>query len=185
MLKHGVNLFADDSNVRVFHSLTRSPQSMDLFRSPNRYHPHHSSPLCAPPYILLKVYIDTSSGEDAPYLYLNGTRADGSTGLLAVLINGSSSSDETAADELTFVYTVIYGDDIGSILTVADRSAIRGGASLLDLQEREANVTLPEIGGASSLSGNASLSVYTDTSVVTGVSSSLPEGEYGVGQVRI
>lgn len=131
------------------------------------------------------MYADTSIGEDDPYLYLNGTRADGSTGLPAVLINGSSSSDQTASDELTFIYTVIYGDVTGTVLTVADRSAIRDGSSLFDLQEREVNVTLPEIGGASSLSGNASLSVYAETPVVTGVSSSQPEEAYGVGQVRI
>lgn len=131
------------------------------------------------------MYVSTNTGEGYPYLYLNGSRADGSTSFPAILVNTSSTSTDTPSDELTFVYTVVYGDHTGTVLTVANRSAIRDGAALLDLQDREVNATLPVVGGVSSLSGNASLSLNTDAPVITAVQSSLPGGEYGVGQVRI
>lgn len=133
-----------------------------------------------------EVYVDTSDGQDAPYLYLSGTRADGSTNLPAILINGSSSSDRKPSDELTFIYPVVHGDDVsGMVLEVADRSAIQDGATLLDLQDREVNVTLPTIGAVASLSGTSAISIDTNAPVITAISSSLVGGEYGVGQVRI
>lgn len=87
---------------------------------------------------------------------------------------------------MTFVYTVEYGDTTpGNVLEVQDRFAIRDGdAPLVDLLGREGNITLPEIGSDSSLSGTAGLKVDSAEPVVIAVGSSLVAGEYGVGQVR-
>lgn len=136
-----------------------------------------------------QVYADTNSGgTDAPYLYLSGTRgADGSSGLPAVCTNASLVVDSSViSNEITFVYTVELGDSTTSaVLEVDGRLAIRGGdAPLVDLLGREANVTLPEMGSAESLSAASSVSVDTAEPVVVAVGSSLEGGEYGVGQVR-
>lgn len=137
------------------------------------------------------MYADTSGGGiEPPYLYLDGTRGeDGSSGLPAVLANSTSlvgGDESSASGEITFVYTVEFGDiSTSPFVEVDGRLAIRGGnAPLLDVLGREANVTLPEIGSDFSLSGTSSLSVHASEPVIVAVGSSLDGGEYGVGQVR-
>lgn len=135
---------------------------------------------------LLKVYADTSVGDEPPYLYLSGTRGvDSSSGLPAVPRN-ASSTDSSVSAEITFVYTVEFGDTTsGAVLEVDTRSAVRDGdAPLVDLLGREANVTLPETGSDATLSETAAVSIDSAEPFVVGVGSSLVGGEYGVGQVR-
>lgn len=130
------------------------------------------------------MYADTSEGSDAPHLYLSGTRGtDGSSGLPAVFKNASIGS--YISDEITFVYKVEFDDVLsGTFLEVEDSFAIRdGGAPLVDLLGREANVTLPAMGSNASLSASTTLSIDSAEPVITEISSSLNGGEYGVGQV--
>lgn len=135
------------------------------------------------------MYADTSGGGTvAPYLYLGGTRGvDGTSGLPAVPSLAVDAASPSISTEITFVYTVEVGDSINSaVLEVEGTSAIRGGdAPLADLLGRAADVTLPAIGSAGSLSAASSLSVDTTQPVVVAIGSSLDAGEYGVGQVRL
>lgn len=139
--------------------------------------------------ILAKVYADTSGGGTVvPYLYLDGTRGvDGSSGLPAVPSLVVDAGSPSISDEITFVYTVEVGDSIASaVLEVEGISAIRDGdAPLVDLLGRAADVTLPVVGSAGSLSAASSLSIDATQPVVVAVGSSLDGGEYGVGQVRV
>lgn len=120
-----------------------------------------------------------------PYLYLDGTR--GSLGLRAVPSLVVDADSPSISDEVTFAYTVEEGDTIASaVLEVEATSAIRDGdAPFVDLLGRAADVTLPAIGSAGSLSADSSLSLDTTQPVVDTVGSSLNGGEYGVGQVRL
>ncbi|CAM9102436.1 unnamed protein product [Scytosiphon promiscuus] len=136
------------------------------------------------------VYADTSNGgSEPPYLYLSGAReGDGSSGLPAIVANSTSlvgADESTASEEMTFVYTVQFGDSSTSpFLEVDGRFAIRGGdAPLVDVLGREVNVTLPEIGSDASLSGASSVSVHASEPVIVAVGTSLDGGEYGVGQI--
>lgn len=65
----------------------------------------------------LQVYADTGSGDEVPSLYLNGTRADGSLGLPAVL-DSNTSLATSPSDELTFIYTVLSGDRASGITEI-------------------------------------------------------------------
>ena len=144
---------------------------------------------CASSSFSSKVYADTSGGGTvAPNLYLDGTRGvDGSSGLPAIPSLVVDADSPFISDEITFVYTVEEGDTIASaVLEVEVTSAIRDGdAPFVDLLGRAADVTLPVIGSAGSLSGASSLIIDANQPVVVAVGSSLNGGEYGVGQVRL
>lgn len=118
----------------------------------------------------------------APYLYLDGTRgADGSSGLPAVPANVPLAIDETStfSDEITFIYTVEFGDSSASAVLEVDE--IRDGDALfVDILGREVDVSLDGV----SLSAASSVSIDTAEPVVEAVGSTLNGGEYGVGQVR-
>lgn len=129
------------------------------------------------------MYADGSGGGTvAPYLYLEGTRGeDGSSGLPAVPTNVSLAVDEdsTFSDEVTFVYTVEFGDSSTSASLEVDE--IRDGdAPFVDLLGRNVDVSLAGI----TFSASSSVSIDTAEPVVEAVGSSLDGGEYGVGQVR-
>ncbi len=127
---------------------------------------------------LLQVYADGSSGGTVPpYLYLDGTRKDGSSGLPAVPANVPLAIDEDSSfsDEITFIYTVEEGDSSSSEMLEVDE--IRDGDTpFVDILGREVDVSLDD---------GVSLSVSIDTAepVVAAVGSTLNGGEYGVGQV--
>lgn len=138
---------------------------------------------CRGPFTRLQVYADGSGGGTvAPYLYLDGTRgADGSSGLPAVPANVPLAIDETStfSDEITFIYTVEFGDSSASAVLEVDE--IRDGDALfVDILGREVDVSLDGV----SLSAASSVSIDTAEPVVEAVGSTLNGGEYGVGQVR-
>lgn len=130
-----------------------------------------------------QVYVDTSGGDEAPRLSLEGTRRGGSSALPALLLTNASSG-ATSLEELTFTYTVLAGDRATGALEITDRDVVGDGAPVLDLLGREANTTLPAAGLDSSLSATAAnITIDTSEPVIFEVRSLLEGGEYGVGQV--
>lgn len=132
---------------------------------------------------LLQVYADGSDGGTvAPYLFLRGTRADGSSGLPAVPANVPLAIDEVTSfsDEIVFVYTVEDGDSSAPDPVLEVDEIGDGDVSFVDLLGREVQMSLSGV----SLSDVSSVSIDTAEPFVEAVGSTLNGGEYGVGQVR-
>lgn len=107
----------------------------------------------------------------APVLTLETGADDGTA------VYGSGS----ATDALTFLYTVADGHTAGD-LDYASANALTGG-TIVDPSANAANRLLPAPGAPGSLAANEALVIDTTAPVVTGVTSSRPNGTYSPGTV--
>jgi hypothetical protein len=85
-------------------------------------------------------------------------------------------------DTLLFFYTVQPGDLSSDLDYISTTALHLNGGSLTDLAGNAADLTLPAPGAAGSLSFNKNLVIDT-TVAVQSVSTPLPNGSYGIGQV--
>ena len=98
------------------------------------------------------------------------------TGGAATYTGGSGT------DTLTFTYTVGAGHQSPD-LDYISANALTGGTITDQGSGAAATTTLPFPGAPGSLGANADIVVDTNTPVVTGVTSTTPDGTYGVGAV--
>ena len=85
-------------------------------------------------------------------------------------------------DTLLFTYVIKSGDSTDDLDYLNPNALQLNGGSLTDLAGNAAILTLPAPGSTGSLSANRNIKIDT-TLAVTNVSTTLPNGSYGVGQV--
>lgn len=85
-------------------------------------------------------------------------------------------------DTLLFDYVVRSGDSTADLDYLNPNALQLNGGSLTDLAGNAAVLTLPAPGAAGSLSANKNIKIDTNLAV-TNVTTTLPNGSYGVGQV--
>lgn len=104
-----------------------------------------------------------------------------------VLATGPVNREATFAgfdgtDTLLFTYTVQPGDSSSDLDYVGPGSLLLNGGSLTDLAGNAADLTLPAPGAVGSLSFNKDIVIDTIVAV-TNVTTTVPSGSYGIGQV--
>jgi hypothetical protein len=106
----------------------------------------------------------------------------GGTPTLALNSGGTASYvSGSGTSALTFDYTVAAGD-ASALLDYTSTTALSlNGATIQDPAGNNANLTLAAPGAAGSLSANNSITIDTDTPVITNVNSTVPNGTYGIG----
>jgi len=96
----------------------------------------------------------------------------------AAAVDYSSGSPGTV---LTFTYTVGAGDTSADLDYIATTSLSDGGGTIRDAAGNDAILTLPAVGGASSLGGQKDIVIDTTAPTVTSVSSTNSNGTYSIG----
>jgi len=102
------------------------------------------------------------------------------TGSIDAVINYISGS---GTDTLTFTYTVASGHTTSDLGYESMNALSLNGGTIRDLAGNGANVTLPTPGSLGSLSDNKDITLETISPTITNVSSSKPDGTYGVGEI--
>ena len=87
----------------------------------------------------------------------------------------------TGTSTLTFDYTIQVGDGSADLDYAATTSLALSGGTIKDAATNSATLTLPTVGGASSLGGNKNIVVDTTAPTVTGVTASNADGSYKAG----
>ena len=87
----------------------------------------------------------------------------------------------TGTNTLTFAYVVAAGHNSSDLDYVSTAALALGGGTIRDGAGNVATLTLPAPGAAGSLSANQALVIDTAAPAVTGVTSSTPDGTYGLG----
>jgi len=98
----------------------------------------------------------------------------------AAAVDYSSGSPGTV---LTFTYTVGAGDTSADLDYVATTSLVDGGGTIQDAAGNDATLTLPTVGGASSLGGQKDIVIDTTGPSVVNVTSAIADGAYKAGTV--
>ncbi len=97
----------------------------------------------------------------------------------------ASYTSGTGTSTLTFIYTVAAGEN-SSLLDYTSTSALTlNGGTIFDTvtNPNAANLTLAAPGSAGSIGGTKSIVIDTTAPVVTNVTSTTPNGDYGLGSV--
>ena len=94
----------------------------------------------------------------------------------ASYVSGSGTST------LTFDYTVQAGDTAADLDYAATSSLALAGGTIKDNATNNATLTLPTVGGASSLGGQKNIVIDTTAPTVTNVTSTTANGSYRSGQ---
>jgi len=102
------------------------------------------------------------------------------TGSIDAVINYISGS---GTDTLTFSYIVASGHTTSDLGYESMNALSLNGGTIRDLAGNGANVTLPTPGSLGSLSDNKDITLETISPTITNVSSSKPDGTYGVGEI--
>ena len=89
----------------------------------------------------------------------------------------------TGTSTLTFTYTVAAGHTSADLDYAATTSLALNGGTIRDAAARDANRTLATPGAAGSLGATKNIVIDTTAPTVSSVSSTLPNGRYGIGQV--
>ena len=104
------------------------------------------------------------------------------TPTLALNSGGSASySSGSGTTVLTFTYTVGAGQTSADLDYSATNSLALAGGTIKDAGGNNATLTLPAVGGASSLGGQKALVIDTTAPTVSSVNSSTANGTYAVG----
>src|SRR5919197_2436770 len=90
-------------------------------------------------------------------------------------------SSGSGTSSLTFTYTVSAGDNSSDLDYAATSSLSLNGGTIKDAAGNNATLTLPTVGGASSLGGQENIVVDTTAPTVSSVSSSTANGSYNAG----
>ena len=107
------------------------------------------------------------------------------TGTPTIALNsgGSASySSGTGTGTLTFNYTTGAGDNAADLDYSATTSLLLSGGTIKDAATNNATLTLPAVGGASSIGGQKAIVVDTTAPTVASVSSSTANGAYQTAQ---
>jgi Bacterial Ig-like domain len=89
----------------------------------------------------------------------------------------------TGTNTLTFDYTVAGGDTSSDLDYVSTSSLTLNGGTIKSVSTTNASLTLPTVGGASSLAGNEAIIVDTTNPQVSSVTSSTVNGDYNAPDV--
>ncbi len=104
------------------------------------------------------------------------------TPTLALNSGGSASySSGSGTNVLTFNYTVAAGNNSADLDYSATNSLALSGGTIKDAATNNANLTLPAVGGASSIGGQKNIVVDTTAPTVTNVTSTKANGAYPSG----
>ncbi len=87
----------------------------------------------------------------------------------------------TGTNTLTFAYVVAAGHNSSDLDYVSTAALALGGGTIRDGAGNDAVLTLPAPGAAGSLGANKALVIDTTAPIVTSVTSSTPDGTYGLG----
>jgi hypothetical protein len=105
---------------------------------------------------------------------------------LALNSGGTASySSGSGTSTLTFTYTVAAGENSPKLDYTSTSALALNGGTIFDTvtNPNAANLTLPAPGSAGSIGGSKSIAIDTTAPSVTGVTSTDPNGTYGVGAV--
>ncbi len=103
---------------------------------------------------------------------------------LALNSGGTASySSGSGTSTVSFTYTVGAGQNSAHLDSVSTAALALNGGTVKDAAGNTAILTLPTPGGSGSLGANKNIVIDTTSPVVTGVSSTLANGSYTVGQV--
>lgn len=107
------------------------------------------------------------------------------TGVPQLQLNSSATVDFTvnAGTILVFEYTVGVGESTLDLEYLATSSLVLNGGSIKDLAGNTAGLTLPTPGALGSISDNLDVVIDAIVPTVTGVTSSVANGTYGIGDV--
>ncbi len=109
------------------------------------------------------------------------------TGSPKLALNTSPAESATYASgsgtaTLTFDYTVQAGDTSADLDYATTGSLTLNGGAIEDAATNAASLTLPAVGGASSLGGQKAIAIDTTAPTVSAVSATNTDGSYGAGQ---
>ncbi len=105
---------------------------------------------------------------------------------LALNSGGTASyASGSGTSTLTFTYTVAAGQDSPKLDYTSTSALTLNGGTITDtvINPNAADLTLPAPGSSGSISGTKSIAIDTTAPTVTNVSSTTPNGDYGVGSV--
>ena len=102
------------------------------------------------------------------------------TGSIDAVINYISGS---GTDTLTFSYIVASGHTTSDLGYESMNALSLNGGTIRDLAGNGANVTLPIPGSLGSFSDNKDITLETISPTITNISSTTPDGTYGVGEI--
>ena len=101
------------------------------------------------------------------------------TGTTDAVVNYVSGSGSTT---LNFTYTVASGETSGDLAYQSTGALALNSGTIRDAASNNATLTLPALGGGTSLDGSKAIVIDTTAPTVTGVSSSTANGSYKSGQ---
>ena len=105
---------------------------------------------------------------------------------LALNSGGTASySSGSGTSTLTFTYTVAAGQNSSKLDYTSTTALTLNGGTIFDtvINPNAANLTLASPGSSGSIGGTTSIAIDTTAPTVTGVSSTTPNGTYGIGAV--
>jgi large repetitive protein len=111
------------------------------------------------------------------------------TGTPQLVLNSggtASYSSGSGTSTLTFTYTVAAGENSPDLDYTSTSALTLNGGTILDTVNTNPNagvLTLPAPGSAGSIGGSKSIVIDTTAPTVTAVTSTIPNGAYGVGSV--
>jgi uncharacterized repeat protein (TIGR02059 family) len=128
----------------------------------------------------------------------NGSYKAGDTVAVTVLFNESvtvtgtptltlnsggtaSYASGSGTNTLSFSYTILGGENAGDLDYAATNALALSGGTIRDAASNNATLTLPAVGGGSSLGGQKNIVVDTTDATVSSVSASTANGTYKVG----